>query len=121
MVITLPSGVEAEFDEPSADAFLHLSEERVVLGTKVMKTGLYNDKGEPVQGALGKLTEEQARLAQSSGTDLTTGTILAYLVRYGDNTGPFTREWLLSLKIRDYNALAKAAEEFNQEITDPKA
>jgi len=121
MIINLPSGKEAEFDEPSAEVFLHLSEERVVLGTKVMKTGLYNEDGEAVKGALGKLSEEQARLAQASGTDLTAGTILTYLVRYGDQTGPFTREWLMSLKIRDYNALATAAEEFNKEIMDPKA
>lgn len=121
MIVTLPSGKEAEFDEPSADTFLHLNEERAVLGARVLQTGLYDDAGNVIKGALGKLSEDQARLAQASGTDLTAETIITYLVRVGEETGPFTKEWLMKLKIRDYNALAKAAEEFNKEITDPKA
>lgn len=121
MDIQLPSGAKARFDEPDAGTFLDLAEKQAIVGAKAGKSSLLRQAtGRLTVESIQDMTGDDARLMVQVTRELTVATLLAYLARYDDQEGPFTEEWLMRLPVRDYNALAAAANEFTQGLANPK-
>lgn len=121
MDIQLPSGAKARLDEPDAGKYLDLTEKQAVVGAKAGKSNLLRQGTDRLTvESIQDMTEDDARLLVRSTRELTVATLLAYLAKYDDQEGPFTEDWLMRLPVRDYNALAAAANEFSKELANPK-